>query len=149
MLLSAAEMAVLSGEFKDVFDTFSYNRTITVHKEPSKTFSANYNSNANGVFGFGENQSQPIYDYTPVNKSFPAVIRYGHNIKDNVKTELDAFYAKGGVTIQVQKDCYDYIINEKTEKITFDDRSWFVMGQPRAKKFLQNEYYIFYLQNFK
>jgi len=142
-------MASLSGDFKSAFDTFSYNRTITVHKEPSKTLSSNYNPASNGVFGFGENQVQPIYDYTPVSKSFSAVIRYKHNIENNVKTELDAFYAKGGVSIQVEKDCHDYIVNEKTEKITFDDRSWFVMGEPRAKKFLQNEYYIFYLQNFK
>jgi len=148
MLVTDNEMQVLSGLFNNVFSAFSYNRTITVHKEPLKTFSAVSNSNL-GVFGLGENQIAPLYNYAPVSKDFPAVIRYRHNINDPVKTELDVFYAKGGVSIQVQKDCYNYIQTDKTEKITFDDRSWFIFGETRSKKFLQNEYYIYYLQSFK
>jgi hypothetical protein len=148
MLVTETEMANLSGLFGQVFDTFSYNRTIVVHKEPLKTVASTFNPN-DGVFGFGENQQNIVYNYTPVSQSFPAIIRYKHNINDPIKTELDAFYSKGGITIQVAKDCYTYIITDKTLKITFDDRSWFVMGEPRAKKFLKTEYYLFYLQNFK
>jgi hypothetical protein len=148
MLISAAEMSNLSGLFGEVFDSFSYNRTITVHKEPLKTLSNSF-TEPDAVFGFGENQKSPVYDYTPVSQTFSAIIRYKHNINDSIKTELDIFYSKGGVSVQVKKDCYDYIQKDKTEKITFDDRSWFLFGEPRAKKFLKNEYYILYLQNFK
>jgi len=148
MLITENEMSNLSGLFNQVFDAFSYNRTIVVHKDALKAASTTFTPQ-DGVFGFGENQQVPMYNYTPVNKEFSAVIRFKHNINDALKTELDVFYAKGGVSIQVEKDCYDYIITDKTEKITFDDRSWFVMGKPRTKQFLKNQYFVFYLQAFE
>lgn len=139
-------MAILSGDFGKVFQSFSYNRTITIHKEAKKTLSVGYD-NANGLFGLGENQAQQIYEYTPINKDFSAIVRYKTNINDPIKTELDAFFSKGGVSIMVEKDCHDYIMLDKTEKIQLDGRAWFVVGTPRAKKFLMNDYYVFYLQN--
>ena len=144
MLISAAEKTTLSGNFLEVFDAFS--RTVIIHKEALKTQVDNFNPD-NGVFGLGESQQSPIYTYTPVNKAFPAVVRYKHNINDPTKTELDAFFARGGISIMVQRDCYDYIMTNKTEKIEIDERAWFVVGVPRAKKFLSNDYYVFYLQN--
>lgn len=139
-------MSILSGDFYRVFQAFSYNRTITVHKEPLKTEVAGYNT-SNGLWGLGENQAAPIYEYTPVNQDFPAIIRYKTNLKDPMKTELDIFFSKGGVSMMVQRDCHDYIMLNKTEKIELDGRAWFVVGVPRAKKFLMNDYYVFYLQN--
>lgn len=146
MLVTSGEMLTLSGDFLNVFETFSYNRSITVHKEALKT-TVTGALESNGLFGLGEHQATPMYEYTPVNKSFPAVVRYKTNINDPMKTELDAFFSKGGVSIMVKKDCYDYIMLNKTEKIEFDDRAWFVVGVPRAKKFLLNDYYVFYLQH--
>jgi hypothetical protein len=145
-LVTTGEMQILSGDFGKVFDSFSYNRVITVHKEPLKTANPTA-TNCDGVFGFGENQQQPVYSYTPVNQKFPAIVRYKANINDPMKTELDAFFSKGGCSIMVRPDCHDYIMTNKTEKIELDGRAWFVVGVPRAKKFFLNDYYVFYLQN--
>lgn len=146
MLVSASEMAALSGDFNQAFETFSYNRTIIVHKEALKT--TNSVPANNGVFGLGENQTTPLYTYSPVNRSFPAVVRYKANVKDPMKTELDVFFSKGGISMMVQRDCHDYITLNKTEKIELDGRAWFIVGTTRAKKFLLNDYYVFYLQNY-
>jgi hypothetical protein len=148
-LVSDAEAAILSGNFLEVFQAFSKNRTITVHKEPLKTFVSTPDPNT-ALFGFGETQQQAVYNYTPQNQSFNAIVRYGASYRTNMSsepTEADIFFSKGMVQIMVQRDCHDYIVQDKTLKIELDGRAWMVVGEPRAKKFLLNDYYVFYLQN--
>lgn len=146
MLLTSGEMIGLSGDFKDAFDTFSFNRSIVVHKEPIKTPRPSFSNNG-GLFGLGNSQTDTQYNYTPVNSSFSAVIRYKSNINESSDSEMDAFFSKGGAAIMVERACHDYIMLNKTEKIDFDGRSWKVMGMPRAKKYFFNDYYIFYVQH--
>ena len=144
--LKTSEIARISGDFANVFQMFSSGRFVTVHKAPLKTAVGGYDS-SNGIFCFGDSQQMPEYSYIPVNKTFPAVVRYKANVNQNANSQLGAFYSKGGISIQVQPDCASYILNNETIKIEVDDRAWKTIGPPETRKFLENEYYVFYLEN--
>lgn len=146
MLLKETEISKISDGFAAAFQAFSSGRNITVHKAPLKTPVSNYTS-TDGLFGFGDSQQTPEFSYTPVNQTFPAVIRYKANVNQNTNSQLSAFYSKGGISIQVQPDCASYILTDATEKIEIDNKAWQVIGPPETRKFLTTEYYVFFLQN--
>lgn len=141
-LISATEKAVLTGIFGDIFDTFA--RSIIVYKEPIKTAVPSVSS-SNMIYGFGESQGEDTYVYTEVTGVFPAVIRYKEQgIEEN--PEINAYISNGEVTIKVKRDCRDFIMTDKTEKIGFDNRTFILDGDERKQMFLDSEFYIFKLK---
>jgi hypothetical protein len=148
-LLSTTQIAGMTGTMKDHFDTFS--RSIVVHKESKKTINAGAEADINldFVYGYGEEQTelQNNYEYTPVNASFSALIRYGKNQGEDVLPDVSIRFPEGVVVIKVELDCYNYIKDGgKTEKITFDDKHWKIIGAPRAKFYLSRPMYLFQIQ---
>lgn len=137
---------------KDHFDTFS--RSITVHKESKKTVDtvAEADVNLDFVYGYGDGQPElhNNYTYTPVNSTFSALIRYGKDQEASVMPDAHVRFPEGVITVKVELDCYNYINdNGKTEKLTFDNKSWKIIGEGRAKFYLNRPMYIFQVQEIR
>ena len=146
-LVSNSEKQILTGLYRDTFDTFS--RDIVIFKEPIKEELITGPSNP-GLFGFGDGQVEREYTYTPVSGVFPAIVRY-INFKGNIASkelidETNAFMQFGEVTIKVKPDCHQFIQNGKTEKFYFDDKDFFFDGDFKAMPFLGALYYIYQLK---
>jgi hypothetical protein len=147
-LVSPYEQSILTGLFGNTFDTFSNNRQIVVWKSPIKTVIP-APQQPQGVFGFGNAPEEQSYQYTPVSGVFPAVIRYWglrHVGEADVLQETNAFLPVGPVKIKVRQDCYDFIQNGTTDKISFDGRDFYFEGIAEARPFLGSIYYIYQLK---
>lgn len=141
-LLTATEKTNLSNIFTDIFDTFK--RTITVHKEPTKTIAT---INQSALFGYNDSSNVVNYSYESVSSSFDATIRYIEAGRDDsFAGDLNSYIEGTLVRIKVQKAARDYIEDGRTEKITFDDRSFKVIGNDTVKKFLDSTFYVYYLK---
>ena len=141
-LLTATEKTNLSNIFTDIFDTFK--RTITIHKEPTKTIAT---INQSALFGYNDASNVVNYSYESVSSSFDATIRYIEAGRDdNFAGDLNSYIEGTLVRIKVQKAARDYIEDGRTEKITFDDRCFKVIGNDTVKKFLDSTFYVYYLK---
>ena len=143
-LISSGEKAALSGVFDDVFDTFS--RNIVVYKEPVKTVASINESN---IFGYGDSSNQVNYSYTAQSGTYPATIQYSDQQEEKYSSDAGGPIPKGGVRIKVKTACKNYIENGKTEKIEFDGKSWDVTTTDAVKRFLDSEFYVYYLERRK
>lgn len=146
-LVSNSEKQILTGLYRDTFDTFS--RDIVIYKEPIKQELITGPSNP-GLFGFGDGQIEKQYTYIPVSGVYPAIVRY-INVKGNVAAtevidETNALSTMGEVIIKVKPDCYNFIENGKTEKFVFDNKEFFFDGKSKAMPFLGALYYIYQLK---
>jgi len=123
-LISSSELAIITGSLGDVFDTRS--RNIVVYKTSIKIPAA-YDPSA--VYGFGEQQQSDAFTYQQVTGVYPAVIVYnkGTTILDNA--EILSRISTLGARIKVRRDCRDYLNNGLTEKVTFDDRTFYTNGE--------------------
>jgi len=142
--LSASERAILSGNCDSIFTTLSNGRTIEVVKEPLKTLvSPNLTNN---MFGFGEKQADPVFSYTPISQTFPAIIIYGSNHPSPLNPEINVRIYAGPVTIKVKKDCRDFIVDGGlTKHILADGKTFLLDGEPRRQMFLNGEFFFFTL----
>jgi hypothetical protein len=143
-LISSGEKATLSGVFEDIFDTFK--RDVTIYKEPVRTLSSVSES---AIFGYGDASNQTNYTYTSQTGIYPAIIRYSDQQNEDYYSSLGAGISKGDVRIKVKKDCRDFIEAGKTEKIEFDDKTWNVKSDDTVKRFLDSEFYVYYLERTK
>lgn len=147
-LLTDAERASLVTDLDSVFQTFSYQRTITVWKEPVQAPLTAAQA-SNGLFGFGDGSVAPVLEYTPVSQTFEAVVRYA-SVKNigqmRVIEETNTMIPVGEVKIKVTPECYAYIENGKTDKISFDNRDWYFVGKAQAMPFMGTLYYIYQLK---
>ena len=141
-LISSTEKSVLTGIFGDIFDTFQ--RSITVYKEPKKVIEE---INLDGVFGYGESSQAANYTYVPVTGVYPAVVRYANDAEYKEVDDVTSNIPFGHATIKVKSDARDYIKNGKTEKITFDDKTFELASSDKVQRFLDSEYYIFLVKN--
>lgn len=146
-LVSNSEKQILTGLYRDTFDTFS--RDIIIYKEPIKQELITGPSNP-GIFGFGDAQVSKEYTYIPVSGVFPAIVRY-INVQGNVAAtevidQTNALATMGEVIIKVKPDCYNFIENGKTEKFVFDGKEFFFDGKSKAMPFLGALYYIYQLK---
>ena len=53
---------------------------------------------------------------------------------------------KGLVRIKVEKEAMDFIENGKTEKITFDGKSFNLASTVAVKRFLDSEFFVYHLE---
>lgn len=144
-LISDSEKQVLSGVFNDVFDTFK--REVVVYKEPVKTITT---INEAALFGYSEESNISNYSYVAESGSFHAIIKYQDKQDENYYSEMGAPLPVGEVRIKVKRDCRDYINNgHKTEKLVFDDKSWNIVSDDSVKRFLDSEFYVYYLERAK
>tara|TARA_Y100000310_G_C20346460_1_gene652258 strand:+ start:253 stop:693 length:441 start_codon:yes stop_codon:yes gene_type:complete len=140
-LITSEERAILTGTFQDVFDTFK--RDIVVYKEPIQIVETISESM---IFGYGEYSNPVNYTNSLVSGSFSATIRYQDMQEEDYSSLLGADLTKGIVRIKVQKAAKDFIDVGKTEKIEFDDKTFNVVSDVAVKRFLDSEYFVYYLQ---
>lgn len=147
-LVSPTEQNILTGLFDSTFSTFSNNRTITVWKSPIK-IAVPSSQQPSGIFGFGNAPEEQTYQYIPVSGVYPAVIRYlgyRHIGETEVFQDTNSLNPIGEVKIKVRPDCYAFIENGTTDKISFDNRDWYFAGKPQACPFLGSLYWMYQLK---
>lgn len=141
-LISATEKANLTGVFNDIFETFQ--RSITVYKEPTKV-AQQVNSN-NFVYGFGDSQAQDAYTYVDVTGVYPATIRYKNENSWGRVEDANIVIPHGGCSIKVKRDARDFINNGKTDKVVVDEKTYYLDGDEVKRMFLDSEFWIFVLK---
>lgn len=146
-LISAQEVTDFHQAINDHFDTFK--RNITVHKEPIKKIISSPTSSG-PILGYEDNAITERIEYIPRNQSFDAIVNYEAN-KGNIRDSVDLkiFMSSNLVSIKVKKEARDYILTDKTEKITFDGKSFNLLSQDIVKNYLGLSYYFFYLEETK
>ena len=103
--------------------------------------------NQSALFGYNDSSNVVNYSYESVSSSFDATIRYIEAGRDDsFAGDLNSYIEGTLVRIKVQKAARDYIEDGRTEKITFDDRSFKVIGNDTVKKFLDSTFYVYYLK---
>jgi hypothetical protein len=147
-IVTDTELASLTTDLNNAFDTFSQNRDIVIWKEP-KQVPIPPSSAAGASFGFGGGEISQEFTYIPVSGVFKAVVRYASTRKIG-RTELlqdtNAFVPIGEVKIKVTQDCHSFIGNGKTDKISFDNRDWYFAGEAQACPFMGTLYYMYQLK---
>jgi len=139
--ISETEKNNLTGIFNDIFDTFK--REIVIHKEPKKVISQ---VNTSSLFGYGDPASSINYSYTPVSGVFQATVRYNLEQETERLADIPSNVSVGGVFIKVQEPARNYINKGKTEKITFDNKSFKVISEDANKSFLNSKFYVYKLE---
>ena len=140
-LISETEKNNLTGIFNDIFDTFK--RDIVVHKEPKKVISQ---INTSSLFGYGDPASSVNYTYQPVSGVFQATIRYNLEQETERLGDIPSQVSVGGVFIKVQETARDFINKGKTEKVTFDNKSFKVISEDANKSFLNSKFFVYKLE---
>ena len=143
-LISDTEKNNLTGIFGDIFDTFK--RTITVHKEPKRVVDS---INTSSLFGYGDPASSINYTYVPQSGVYSATIRYNLDQSQDTLGDIPSYIEEGGVYIKVQRDARDYINKGRTQKVTFDNKSFKVVSQDANKSFLNSEFFVYKLESTK
>jgi hypothetical protein len=131
--------------FEDAADTWfeTFKKTITVHKEPIKNI---IQSTTNQMLGYQEDSNMIDYTYTPRNESFDAVVKYNpiDNLQENLEIKIK--FIDQSVEIYVKEDAKNYINTDKTEKITFDGKTFNLFSTSIVKNYFDNNYYVYYLK---
>jgi len=135
----------IAQEFDQFFDSFS--RDIIVHKEPKKIL--NSIQNINPIYGYDAQGGQPQYTFMPESKTFKARISYNKKQTVESLSEIQFSVTQGSVTIVVKEDAKNYIENNKTLKIEFDDKVFRTITTPAIRKFLTKTYYQYFLEEIK
>jgi len=143
-LLSSGVAAEFSKQFEDFFDYFS--REILVHKEPIKIINP---APINELYGYNDQSAPENYTYVPVNATFKGRISYNKNQTTDSLADLQFNVTKGIVTIVVKEDAKNYIENGKTLKLEFDGKAFNITTSYAIRKFLNNTYYQYYLEEIK
>lgn len=141
-LILSSEIAAFQQAVNDHFDTFK--REITVHKEPIKNI---VQTTTNQMLGYQEDSNIVDYTYTPRSQNFYAIIKY--NIKGEnlpIDNELKLRFPDQFVEIKVQEDAKNYINQDKTEKVTFDNKAFNIVSSSVVKNYLGLSYYVYYLK---
>lgn len=135
----------IAQEFDQFFDSFS--RDIIIHKEPKKILNSVQATNV--LYGYDIQGNQPQYTFIPESKIFKARISY--NKKQNIESlsELQFSIPQGSVTIVVKEEAKNYIENNKTLKIEFDEKAFKIVTTPAVRKFLVKTYYQYFLEETK
>lgn len=146
-LLSQNDINFFTGFYQKHFDTFTYNRTklITIHKEPLRT---RISSPTNPAYGYGEDANPENFTYTIVTGIYPAVISYSNDQKQSELEEIKNSVPIGRTRIKVEEACKNFIEDgRKTEKITFDNKSFNTITFDSVHHYLGLKYYIYFLEN--
>jgi hypothetical protein len=141
--LSSAERAGILAEAESVFDTLTQGRTITVVKEPMKTEVSAAPSNDNVLFGFGEQQGEPVYTYTPQTKEFPGIVIYPRKREAApLVSEPNVRIGDDDIMIKVRADCKEYIYEGRTEHILADGKTFYLNGENARQMMLSSNFFL-------
>ena len=143
--IDSTTAASFSQAYDDFFTYFC--RPFVVHKEPIKIVEQIQSA---PMYGYGSSSDPVNYTYIPVNATYTGRIFYNNSRDvDAVNSDLKLVFARGDVTLKVKQDARDYIANGKTIKIEFDGKTWNVITEDVIKKYLNNTYYVYGLEQTK
>ena len=143
--ISSDTAASFSNEYDQFFDYFS--RPFVVNKDPIRVI----NQLANPmIYGYGQNSDQTNFTYVPVTGVFNGRIYY-NNARDTdaVDSDLKLVFARGDVTLKVKQPARDFIANGKTINVEFDGKTWNIITEDIVKRYLNNSYYVYGLEQTK
>lgn len=143
--VSAARSSAIQSKMDDLFDTFADSEqggtTITVHKEAQRVLSS---VSQRTYAGYGPASVPSNVSYEPESDTFEAIISYNKDQSNKVLTEVGLQLEDGEVMMEVKQACRDYIENGvKTEKITFDSRTFNITSEPIVDKFFGSIRYLY------
>jgi hypothetical protein len=143
--ISSDTAAKFSEEYDKFFDYFS--RPFVVNKDPIRVINQ---LSSPMIYGYGQNSDQANFTYVPVTGVFRGRIYY-NNAKDNdvVDPDLKVIFAKGDVTLKVKQSARDFIANGKTLNLEFDGKTWNIITEDIVKRYLNNSYYVYGLEQTK
>jgi hypothetical protein len=143
--ISSDVAASFSNEYDQFFDYFS--RAFIVNKDPIRVINQ---LSSPMIYGYGQNSDQANFTYVPVTGVFSGRIYY-NNAKDNdvVDPDLKVIFAKGDVTLKVKQPARDFIANGKTINLEFDGKTWNIITEDIVKRYLNNSYYVYGLEQTK
>ena len=144
-LISAQEIADFQQAVNDHFDTFK--RSLTVHKTPLKKIISSATNPQ--MIGYQDNSIQEQIEYVAQNQSFDAIIAYQDPFNVDVVEQIKIKTNSPLVSIKVKKNARDYILDDKTEKITFDSKTFKLVSNDVIKNYQGLIYYLFYLEEVK
>jgi hypothetical protein len=139
-LVPATAKALFETALGDHFDTFK--ATITVNKEAQKTITLAASQN---IYA-GYSAPKETVTYSPVSKTFSAIVNYKENQPLDYQEELKANIEKGDVRIKVEADCSAYINKGRTLSIDIGGSQFNVVSSEGVRYFLGKTYYVFYLE---
>lgn len=139
--IDAKVAAKFSQEFDKFFDYFS--RDFTVNKEPLRELVSPATA---PLFGY-DNQSNPeSYTYIPVSSSFKGRISYNKKQSEDILSDVRLTVARGIVTLVVKENAKNYIDRGATINIQFDGKTFNKVTSAGVRKYLNNTYYQYYLE---
>jgi hypothetical protein len=143
--ISSDTAAKFSEEYDKFFDYFS--RPFVVNKDPIRVINQ---LSSPMIYGYGQNSDQANFTYLPVTGVFNGRIYY-NNARDTdaVDSDLKLVFARGDVTLKVKKPARDFIANGKTINLEFDGKTWNVITEDTVKRYLNNSYYVYGLEQTK
>lgn len=143
-LISPEAADIFSKKFEEFFDFFS--REFTVNKEPLRVL---VSPAVAPLYGYEAQSTPENYTYIPVNKKFKGRISYNKKQNEDTLSDLQFNVAKGVVTIVVKEDAKNYIEQGTTLNIEFDGKTFNKISSFAVRKYLNNTYYQYYLEETK
>jgi hypothetical protein len=144
-LISAQEIADYHQAINDHFDTFK--RNITVHKTPIKKIISSITNPQ--MIGYQDNSIEQQIEYVPQSQNFEAIIAYQDPFNVDIVEQIKIKTNSPIISIKVKKNARDYILDDKTEKIAFDEKTFKVASNDIIKNYQGLIYYVFYLEEIK
>lgn len=135
-LLTDAQRLDFGSSFNDLFDTLA--RDIVVYKEPIKNISY---IDSTPSFGYPTDQLPESVSYTPVSGVYKARIFYGNPDEDITSINTEIKNPNTVARVRVRSDGKNFIENGRTEKVTFDGKSWNVQFGFVVKRYVDESYY--------
>jgi hypothetical protein len=138
-----------AAEFSQDYDNFFtyFSRPFIVHKDPVRIVEQVQSA---PLYGYGQSSDAVNFTYIPVTGIFNGRIYYNNsNDTDVVNSDLKLVFVKGDVTLKVKQDARDFIANGRTIKLEFDGKTWNVITEDIVKKYLNNTYYVYGLEQTK
>jgi len=136
--------ASFSAEFESFFDYFA--RPIVVHKEPIQVINQVQQTN---LYGYNSQSNDTNYTYIPVTGVFMARISYQKNQVEDLLADLRVNIPQGKTSIIVKEAAKDFISEGKTIKIEFDGKTYNSISTYAVRKYLNNTYYQYFLEETK
>ena len=147
-LLSATEIASITGSFGDVFDTFK--KEIVIWKEPIKKVS---DINTSFLFGYDNAQADATnFTFEPVSGVYSGIVIYGPGTQTSADEYMnDAnFYAPDNkIRIKVELEARSFINSGENDRAVIDDKSFKFVGAEKQVDFLTKRYYCYELEDLK
>ena len=150
---STSEIAGISKVLSGSFDTWA--REVIIYKDIKRVETSPTNPN-NNLFGFGEDQQEPIYTYLPPDSGrFMAIIKdsdilssKGQRSEQALAPEIMVNVVSSPISIKVKQDAYDFIEDGETKSIldVLSNELYILDGHPCLQTFVGTKYYVYSLR---